>query len=166
MIRRLFLSLTVGALLTACATPPPQADAVYYLVRHAEKTKDKKNPALTQAGLNRANDLAARITDVPLIKIYSSDYKRTLETAAPVAKIKNLDVVIYDPRELGDFSKSLLAESGHILIVGHSNTTPSLSGLLGGEMGEPITEATEYDRLYVLTRRGNNIQSRIERYGE
>jgi hypothetical protein len=36
-------------------------------------------------------------------------------------------------------------------VVGHSDTTPELVGLLGGDPGAPIDEPTEYDRLYVVT---------------
>jgi len=136
------------------------------LVRHAEKTKDKKDPALTKAGSQRAKDLVAALKDVPLTKIYSSDYKRTRNTAAPISAITGLDVVIYNPRDLRGFSKNLLMETGHILVVGHSNTTPQLSELLGGEAGTPIIEATEYDRLYILKRHGVDIASSINRYGE
>lgn len=168
MIRRYFLSLTVCAVLSACGAPAsnPEPDATYYLVRHAEKTKDKNDPALTEAGAKRAQDLALRLKGVPLTTIYSSDYKRTRDTAAPIAAAMNLELILYDPRDLENFSKDLLMETGHILVVGHSNTTPQLSALLGGESGEPIVEATEYDRLYILRRRGEKITSKIERYGE
>jgi len=166
MIRRYFLALLAGAILTACVTTPPQSDAVYYLVRHAEKTKDKNDPALTQAGAKRAQDLTTLLKGVPLTKIYSSDYRRTRDTAAPVAAAKSLEVVIYNPRDLEGLSKKLLAETGHILVVGHSNTTPDLSQLLGGEAGKPIVEATEYDRLYTLKRYGKTVNASIERFGE
>lgn len=166
MIRRNFVVLAAGILLTACAMTASQPDATYYLVRHAEKTKDKKDPALTEVGEKRAQDLAERFKNTPLTKIYSSDYKRTRDTAAPVAAAKGLKVTLYDPRDLEKFSKNVLSETGHILIVGHSNTTPSLSGLLGGQSGDPIVEATEYDRFYIIARNGKNIESRIEKYGE
>lgn len=166
MIRRYFLALAVGAILSACSTSPPEPDATYFLVRHAEKTKDKKDPALTRAGTKRAEDLAARLKGLPLTKIYSSDYTRTRDTAAPIAVATGLEVTLYNPRDLDSFSKSLLAETGHILVVGHSNTTPELSELLGGESGTPIVEATEYDRFYVLKKYGNEVSGRIERYGE
>jgi len=165
-MRRNFFCLIVGATLTACATTLPQTDATYYLVRHAEKTKDKSNPALTEAGKKRAQDLVVRLKGVPLSKIYSSDYKRTRDTAAPVALAAGLEIVIYNPSDLESFSKSLLEEVGHIVVVGHSNTTPQLSGLLGGDSGSPIMESTEYDRLYILKRQGNKVASKIERYGE
>jgi broad specificity phosphatase PhoE len=134
-------------------------------VRHAEKTKDKKDPTLTEEGTKRAQDLALRLKSVPLTKIYSSDYKRTRDTAAPIAAAMNLEVIFYNPRDLEGFSKDLLMETRHILVVGHSNTTPELSAFLGGESGEPIVEATEYDRLYILQRRGEKVITTIERYG-
>lgn len=168
MIRRYFLGLTICALLSACGAPTsnPESDATYYLVRHAEKTKDKTDPALTELGTQRAQDLALRLKGVPLTKIYSSDYKRTRDTAAPIVAATNLELILYNPRDLEGFSKDLLMETGHILVVGHSNTTPELSALLGGESGEPIVEATEYDRLYILQRQGQKITSKIERYGK
>lgn len=166
MIRRSFLAIVLGALLTACSSSPAEPDATYYLVRHAEKTKDKKDPALTDAGGQRALDLAARLKEVPLSKIYSSDYIRTRDTAAPIAGATGLNVVIYDPRDLEGFSQELLKETGHILVVGHSNTTPQLSELLGGDGGSPIVEATEYDRLYILKKQGDRIVTTLERYGE
>ena len=168
MIRRYFLGLTICAVLSACGAPTsnPEPDATYYLVRHAEKTKDKTDPALTELGTQRAQDLALRLQGVPLTKLYSSDYKRTRDTAAPIAVATNLELILYNPRDLDSFSKDLLIETGHILVVGHSNTTPELSALLGGESGRPIVEATEYDRLYILQRRGETVITTIERYGE
>lgn len=166
MIKRIFLPLLSGAILAACATAAPPSEATYYLVRHAEKTKEQNDPGLTDAGRQRAQDLAVRLNGIPLSKIYSSDYKRTRDTAAPIAASKNLEVVIYNPRDLEGFSQKLLRETGHILVVGHSNTTPNLSEFLGGKSGAPIVEATEYDRLYILKRYDNKTNASIERYGE
>ena len=45
---------------------------------------------------------------------------------------------------------TLRSTPGRHLVVGHSNTTPALVELLGGDSGGPIDEA-EYDRFYVLT---------------
>jgi len=150
-------------------TPSPQAtyyEATYYLVRHAEKTLEKDDPGLTPAGHKRAQDLSQRLANIPLSKIFSSDYIRTRDTAAPVAKTKQLAVQIYDPRDLEGFAKSLLTQDGHILVVGHSNTTPQLSEFLGGQAGKPIIEATEYNRFYIVTRQGSKVTSRIETFGD
>ena len=166
MIRRAFLILCASAVFIGCGAKPAESDAVYYLVRHAEKTAETSDPALTIEGMQRAQDLTERLKSVPVTMVYSSDYKRTRDTAAPIAAAKGLEVELYDPRDLEGLAKTLLSEKGHILVVGHSNTTPQLSALLGGPEGEPIVEATEYNRLYVLEKTHKGISGRIEKYGD
>ena len=48
-----------------------------------------------------------------------------------------------------ELAAALLSSPGRHLVVGHSNTTPELVGLLGGDPSSPIPE-DEYDRLYVV----------------
>lgn len=159
------LGAALTLLVLACS-PQSSPDAVYYLVRHAEKTTEKNDPGLTDVGVRRADDLAARLSEIKLDKIYSSNYIRTRDTAAPTAKAQGVRVEIYDPKDLEGFAAALLAETGHILVVGHSNTTPPLVEFLGGEGGEPIVEANEYNRFYVITRGGDNIATDIQTFGE
>lgn len=166
MIKQLLSLSALFCLLTACAGTPPEPDASYYLVRHAEKVLDVKDPPLTEAGEKRARDLAVRLEAVDLNAIYSSDYKRTLQTAEPTAAQQGLGIQTYDPRNLSEIRDLLIEKDGHYLIVGHSNTTPPLAGLFGVDPGEPIIEATEYNRLYVITRTGETLTGRIETYGD
>lgn len=167
MKRRFIIAAAV--LLSACSTLTPQIvskpDAVF-LVRHAEKTTQKTDPALTEAGEARAIALADRLEDEGITHIHSSDTKRTRDTAAPLAARLDLDVLIYDARDLPAIAAKLQATSGRHLVVGHSNTTPQLTELLGGDGGTPIVEATEYDRLYVVTTNdGEPVQSYLTRFG-
>lgn len=167
MTRRHALAVTLaGVILTACTPSAPKDDVTYYLVRHAEKTAEKPDPGLTDAGMRRSIDLANRLHDVPLTAVYSSDYIRTRNTAKPVSEMKGLELKIYDAGDLPGFAESLKTQTGHILVVGHSNTTPQLSELLGGEPGEPIVEATEYNRLYIITVSGDEVVSEIKTYGQ
>ena len=132
-----------------------------YLVRHAEKhatPADPKNPGLSECGESRAESLARILADTKLEKVYSTDYRRTRETALPVASQLSLEVEFYDPDELATFSRTLLRQQKDTLVVGHSNTTPVLAGLLAGEELEPFDEAF-YDRLYLVTVSGG--QSRM-----
>jgi len=152
------LSLSIAPLLSACkapVTPPVSAQQTQlplevFLVRHAEKTKAKSDPALTEDGQARAQVLANMLKDAGITHIHSSDYIRTRDTAAPLAKRLGLTVEIYDPRDLPAMAERLKLAGGRHLVVGHSNTTPQLTALLGGEAGSPIVEASEYDRLYVV----------------
>ena len=164
--RRLALGLLSAALvLGACASAPPPVENTIYLVRHAEKA-DGDNPSLTLVGRARAEILARELSDAGLTAIYSTDYKRTRETAAPIAKATGLPVIGYDPRGLEPFASMLRATPGNILVVGHSNTTPELVDLLGGKPGAPIDEASEYDRLYVLTVDGRRVRTELRCYGD
>lgn len=165
------LFIMIGGVVSACAVKPtanlPAADAqtVIYLVRHAEK-QSGDNPSLTTAGQARANTLADMLEDRELTGIYSTNYKRTLETAAPIAARTGLDVQRYDPRDLQGFAGQLKQKPGVYLVVGHSNTTPQLTEALGGDGGTPIYEPTEYDRLYVVELGSDgSVASRIERFG-
>jgi phosphohistidine phosphatase SixA len=166
------LVLALCVLLPACVTSPADQnqaktqDAVYYLVRHAEKQLKVKNPPLTAEGKQRAQDLADLLSNTPLTAIYSTDYIRTQQTAAPVAKAKGLMVQSYDPRDLPSFAKKLLSNDGHTLVSGHSNTTPQLAELMGADPGAPIIEATEYNRIYIIERSGNTVTGRIETFGK
>jgi len=159
--------------LGACAGPPQvstgqsvtaEAHEVF-LVRHAEK-QTGDNPSLTEAGHARAETLAQRLADTGLTHIHSTNYNRTLETAAPIAGLTGLPVVLYDPTDLDAFAEQLLAMPGVHLVVGHSNTTPALASALGGDPGTPIDEASEYDRLYVLQIDQDTATGRIERFGD
>ena len=158
IIVAMFALLSLGACASASAP-------TIYLVRHAEK-EPGRDPNLTPAGKDRAEALAARLESVQLDTIYSTDYRRTRQTAAPISLQSGVPVLRYDPEKLSGFASQLRAQKGTALVVGHSNTTPELVAALGGEAGAPITEASEYDRLYVLTFTDGDVQTLVERYGE
>ena len=124
-----------------------------YLIRHAEKQSNhpnKKDPPLTECGISRANQLIHFFEEVSLPIIYSTYYNRTKSTAAPIAENKNVVVQHYSPAKLTAFSKQLLRHSSNALVVGHSNTTNTLAGLLSNKTLEKIPENV-YNRIYQVT---------------
>jgi len=145
---------------------------VVYLFRHAEKDltspgANPRDPDLSADGITRAKQLARVLGDVDITHIFSSDYIRTRTTAAPLAELKGLEVETYNARELEAFAAQLKTMNGTIAVSGHSNTTPTMVKLLGGEPGKPIEEKTEYDRLYmVILKNGEAVHSSLMRYGE
>lgn len=162
--RRLALGLLASITLAACASSPAPDARHIYLVRHAEKAAGD-DPDLTVVGRARADILATELKQAGLTAIYSTDTRRTRQTALPIAKATGLTVLHYDAGNLETFANMLRATPGNILVVGHSNTTPELVKALGGKPGAPIIEATEYDRIYVLTSKGRRFQTEIRRYG-
>lgn len=128
--------------------------SVYYLIRHAEKDrsdKSNKDPKLTKAGNNRAVYWSNVLKNVKFDAVYSTDYNRTKETAAPTAKANELEVISYHPFKI-KMDEFLKATNGKtVLIVGHSNTTPAFANrLLRKEMFESIDDSNN-GNLYIVT---------------
>ena len=140
--------------------------AAIFLVRHAEKTPDGNDPALTKAGRQRAQDLAGLLQDSGIEFVYSTDFARTRDTASPLAGRLGLPVTLYDWNQMDALAAELKTPGRRSLVVGHSDTTSELVGLLGGEPGPPIDEPGEYDRLYVV-RVGpeGSVTTELRRYG-
>ena len=129
-----------------------------YLVRHAEKQSDgSRDPALTEIGKNRSEQLAVWFQDKGITDIWSSDYKRTRNTAMPLVTGLGLELSIYDPGNLPGLAKKLRQQQHTALIVGHSNTTPELARLLCDCFVEDMDES-EYDRLIVISISGSNTE--------
>lgn len=152
---------------TETAAAPSDSTIVVYLVRHAEKADDGTNdPPLTIAGQIRGQTLARLLKDASVESVFSTDLKRTRETGRPLADAQGLELEFYDPSDLQSFAEVVRAKPGTHLVVGHSNTTPVLVDLLGGDP-EGTIDDMEYDRLYMLViESGRPAVSVLLRYGE
>lgn len=117
------------------------------LLRHAEREAGGTDPGLTAAGRARARLLANMLAETGIDAIFTSEFKRTKETAAPTA-----DRLGVSPLELADemeAAKQQVRSAGQcVLVVGHTNTIPDLITALGGPPVE--IPDTAFDRLFVL----------------
>jgi broad specificity phosphatase PhoE len=118
-----------------------------FLLRHSEKASGS-DPSLTDKGKLRANNIAKQLLSAKPAQLFSTDYNRTQQTIAPLAKATSLKVQSYNPRELVQFAGELKLLNGVAVVVGHSNTTPQLVKLLSGHRVN--IEEDEYDKLYEL----------------
>jgi broad specificity phosphatase PhoE len=144
------------------------------LVRHAERQTGEGDDNLSEAGRHRADRLAAMLKDAGITHIFVSDLRRTLETAQPLAKARNVSPtrIAIPAQGRGKISASelqvratLLAISrlprtATVLIVGHSNTVPMFLTRLGYGPGVRIGE-TEFDNMFVVTPRATRAPSVI-----
>ncbi len=139
------------ALAVQAADPPGDPEpVVVYLVRHAERAEDgTDDPPLALAGQIRTQVLRHLLAQAGITHVHTTDWKRTRDTARPVAQDLGLEPRIYDAQDLEAFATTLGGTPGRHLVVGHSNTTPQLVEALGGGPPDPIA-VFEYDRLYVV----------------
>ncbi len=119
-----------------------------YLIRHAEKVDDgSKDPVLTVQGQLRADNIADMLSQANIQHVYATDYQRTQLTAKPLADFLGTTVTSYDPSQLPAFAETLKQQTGNVLVVGHSNTTPMLTYLLSGKPVINLDE-TDFDNVF------------------
>lgn len=125
----------------------------FILVRHGETSGSGTDPDLSAAGQVRADKLSQMLSKTPLAAVYSSNYTRTKQTAQPTAIAQGVTVQTYNPFALSAFTDLVLSSwhSKTVLVVGHSNTTPSHLNLLTDTHDWANIPDTEYDNLYVVS---------------
>jgi len=153
------LLVLLGCCFINAATATGKNDGyTLYLVRHAEKQLDgSRDPILTEAGKNRSQLLAGWFRNKNIKDIWSSDYKRTRDTAKPLLSQLELELSIYDPGNQAALVEKLLHKQHTALIVGHSNTIPELARLLCDCLIADMEES-EHDRLIVISVDNTEIQ--------
>jgi broad specificity phosphatase PhoE len=119
-----------GTLAAQAATQPAAAGAptVVLVLRHAERAAEPgPDPALSEAGAARARQLAEAARDGQVRAVFASQFRRTRETAAPLAQAAGVAVAV----------------------VGHANTVPALVGALAGRPAPAMGEG-DYGDVFVV----------------
>jgi phosphohistidine phosphatase SixA len=135
------------------------AQSTIFLVRHAERADGGAqkgmmggdDPDLSAAGRARAQSLARMLKDAGITAIYTTEYKRTKQTAEPLAKVLGIEPTAIPSKDATSLGQKLKTVTGNVLVVGHSNSVPGIIKDLG--VGDSIAIADdEYDNLFVVVR--------------
>jgi 2,3-bisphosphoglycerate-dependent phosphoglycerate mutase len=127
----------------ACAEP------VVVIVRHAEKADNGEDAELSDAGRRRAETLSHILKDANIVAIFTSERKRTQETAAPLAKLVKVNPTIVPAKDYAALVSKLRDVKGNALVVGHGNTIPDLIKALGIDTSVRISE-NDYSDIFVV----------------
>jgi broad specificity phosphatase PhoE len=139
----------IASLLLFVTISGASAQATIFIVRHAEKADATKDPDLSPAGRARAETLAKVLKDASITAIYVTEFKRTQETAAPLAHALGIEVTMVPAAATADLATKLKSASGNVLVVGHGNTIPDLMKALG--IAAPLNLAdADYDNLFIV----------------
>jgi broad specificity phosphatase PhoE len=129
----------------------------YFIVRHGEKEGSSmtSDPELTAEGGKQAQDIAALLKGKSVTHVYATNYKRTMNTAAPTATEYGLKIEIYDPRNLTPFVQQLkMLDKGTVLVVSHSNVVDDVvNGLMGKKEIAGDLPETEYGMAYIVKKK-------------
>lgn len=166
ILRFLVVALSLAVFVTCGVAATKQPPTTVIFVRHAEKEQTKTDdPPLTAEGRARADRLATVLGKSGLNAILTSQFTRSLETAAPVERalgVKADHIVLQfspaippgpplmTPDSRAQVIRWITSHKGKtVLVVGHTNTIPDLIRALGGP--EVTIDETEYNDLFVLT---------------
>ena len=156
------LLLAVFSLFSACNS---EEMTTYYLIRHAEKDRTNKanrDPNLNKKGQERVKIWTNYFENIDLDAVYSTEYKRTMQTAKTIAGNKGLEIQNYDPLKMYDAVFQKETKEKKVLIVGHSNTTPSFVNKILGEKKYKNMNDRDNSTLYIVTIKGDEKTSIIE----
>lgn len=133
----------------------------YYFIRHAEKADSSKNPDLSEKGLERALEWKALFSAIQFDAVYSTDFKRTLQTIHPIVVENDQLLKFYNPQilDIETFKKETIGKT--ILIVGHSNTIPKMVNQLIKENKYGDIAENQFGNLYIVTLLENQILSHL-----
>ena len=155
------------ALLLLCTAPaasaaPAAAQQSIFVVRHAERadagpagaaamTAPSTDPPLSAAGHERAARLATMLRSAEIKQIFTTEFLRTRQTAAPTAEALKLDVAPVSSRDMNALIARVTAAQANVLVVGHSNTVPDILKRLGIKDAVTIADS-EHDNLFIVFR--------------
>ena len=159
LFRPLAALLALAAAACATDTREPESPS-WYVMRHLEKAEGQ-DPGLSEAGRRNAGRLAEWFAGDPPAAIYVSATRRARETAGPLAAQLGRTPKDYDPRDTPGLIARAKAETGTVLIVGHSNTVPEIVAGLGGARPADLAE-TDFGDIFRVRRDGSVERLRIE----
>lgn len=132
-----------------------RATTVVMVVRHGEtEASTDADPGLSVDGRERAARLARLLSQARPVRgvdaIFTSESRRTQQTATPLSETLALPVNVVPSGTWGKLPRKILSEhrGEYLLVAGNSNTVPSLVEALSGET---ITmREDEYDALFIV----------------
>ncbi len=127
------------------------------IVRHAEVEQGVENPGLSPAGRLRAKELVRLLGDVDVTDsvdaVFATRWRRTQETAEPLARHVDTVLQIINPAELEKLQTVLLEEyKGQVvlLVLDADDVQPVIAQIKGSKVLRLIAPG-EHDSLYVLS---------------
>lgn len=147
----------VCAVIVLASVAGAAAQSTVFVVRHAERADGgatggmmaATDPELSDAGRARADSLAVALKDAGITAIYVTEFKRTQQTGAPLARALGVAMTTVPAKDTAALVETIKSAGGNVLVIGHSNSVPEVITALG--VAAPVTVGdTEYDNLFVV----------------
>ncbi len=129
------------------------AQSTVFVVRHADRGPEEPDAHLTPRGRRQADQLAALLADAGIKHLYTTEFTRTQQTAAPTARQAGATPVVVAQADLDTLVakiRSTLRDGEATLVVGHRSTVPKIVQALAGRAIPPLAGA-EFTRVVAVT---------------
>jgi len=154
-------ALAIFALAAGCATVDTRPEPAFYVMRHLDTPEGERDPDLTANGSRRAQLVAGLFESERPAAIYISDFRRTRQTAGPLAQRLGLTPILYDPADTPGLAARVRQGPMPALIVGHSNTVPDIVEALGGVRPAPLSHP-DFGDIWRVGPDGATVKRRID----
>jgi 2,3-bisphosphoglycerate-dependent phosphoglycerate mutase len=129
------------------------------LVRHAEKVDSSADPDLSPEGKQRAERLVKRIGKFRPGAFYSTNFKRTRDTLAPLAARRKKEIQTYDARQPQSLIDQIMkGEAKRVVVSGHSNTIPGLANMIAKKELFKNLDDSEYSVIWVIKLKDGKVR--------
>ncbi len=148
-----------------------------YVVRHAEKApvkpgatrQEASDPPLSEEGEARAVALKEVLKNKKVKYIFSTNYKRTKSTVAPLGDALGIPVQVYSPQKDSTdvfIQRVKSITKGNVVVAGHSNTIDDIANKIAGATVVPgDVDEKYYDNLFILKRKGSKYKFTGKKFG-
>jgi broad specificity phosphatase PhoE len=147
-----FFKVVVFLLLLLVGSLPGFGQRTIVVVRHADKIDNTDDAALSPTGEAQARRLAHVLKDVGISAIYTTQFKRTIQTGAPLADLLKIKLLAYEQTDVDGVVREIQQKQPTevVMVVGHRSTVPKILKQFGAS--EPVAlGSSEYDSLFILT---------------
>jgi phosphohistidine phosphatase SixA len=152
MLKVLFLVIALAGPSVSMAKP----DQVI-VVRHAERSSEPKgDPTITPEGAKRAELLAEMLGAAKVQTVVTTNFRRTRETAAPLAMKLGLTPIVVEMRRgevqahIDDVVDKVEQAKGVVLVVGHTNTVSSIVEAFSDTRPTRLCESS-FSNIFIAT---------------
>jgi len=130
-------------------------ETIIYIVRHAEKdTSNTKNndPDLSNLGKERAESLNDFLRKEKISAVFATNFKRTIQTVAPVAQHNEVSINTYDAKDHSVIARTVTSEltNQKVLVAGHSNTILEIVKAFGVNPPVDRLNDDDYDLIFQI----------------
>ena len=157
----LLLSVVLASMGCAVSSRPSEGDKLslprqVFLVRHAEREWEGEDPPLVATGEARAQALAETLRDAGITRVVTTQWRRTRDTAQPLAKLLKLTaqvIPVLEGKARENIEEVAAAvrryQDDTVLIVGHITVTGVIAALGGPRL--PTICDNVFSDLFLFT---------------